>query len=179
MSEESRILLLTLHHINFDGWSRKILVRELAALYEAFSQGSESPLADLPLQYADYAVWQRQHLQGKRLQKQLDYWKNRLEGAPTSLDLMTDRPRPAVQTFNGAMKAVTLPASLTGQLSALARREGATLFMALLAGFEVVLSRYSGQNDILVGTPIANRNRAEIEALIGFFANTLVPSRPS
>ena len=174
LEPESHILLLTLHHINFDGWSRRILVRELAALYEAFSAGRPSPLPDLSLQYADYAVWQRKHLQGKNLQKQLDYWKRQLDGASTSLDLPTDRPRPAVQTYNGAAKPVSLPASLTQQLSALARQEGATLFMVLLACFEALLARYSGQDDILVGTPIANRNRAEIEELIGFFANTLV-----
>lgn len=174
LGPETHLLLLTLHHINFDGWSRRILVRELAALYEAFSAGNPSPLPDLPLQYADYAVWQRKHLQGKNLQRQLDYWKHQLDGAPTSLDLPTDHPRPAVQTYNGAAKAVNFPASLTVQLSALARHEGATLYMALLAGFEALLSRYSGQSDILVGTPIANRNRAEIEGLIGFFANTLV-----
>ena len=174
LGPESHILLLTLHHINFDGWSRRILVRELAALYEAFSAGRPSPLEALPLQYADYAVWQREHLQGSGLDQHLDYWKRNLNGAATTLDLPTDRPRPAVQTYSGADKRLAFPVRLTEQLSALARKGGATLFMLLLAGFKALLSRYSGQNDILVGTPIANRNRAEIEGLIGFFANTLV-----
>ncbi len=174
LAEDEHVLLLTLHHIIFDGWSRRIFVQELASLYEAFRDGKPSPLAELPLQYADYAVWQRRHFQGKNLDKQLTYWKTQLAGAPASLDLPTDRPRPAVQSFRGAVKSLALPLELTERLNHMSRQHNVTPFMVLLAAFQTLLSRYSGQEDILVGTPIANRNRAEIEGLIGFFANTLV-----
>ncbi len=174
LREQEHVLVLTTHHIIFDGWSRRILVRELAALYEAFCSGKPSPLADLSLQYADYAVWQRKHLQGATLEKQLSYWKQRLEGAPASLDLPTDHPRPAVQSFRGAMRMFSLSQELTERVNASARQQGATLFMGLLAAFQLLLSRYTGQDDIVVGTPIANRNRSEVEGLIGLFANTLV-----
>ena len=174
LAEAEHVLLLTLHHIIFDGWSRRIFVQELASLYEAFCAGKPSPLSDLPLQYADYAVWQRKHFQGKNLEKQLDYWKTQLADAPPSLALPTDRPRPAVQSFNGAVKAFSLSAALRDHISQLGRRQNATPFMILLAAFQALLARCSGQEDIVVGTPIANRNRAEIENLIGFFANTLV-----
>ena len=174
LAEDEHVLLLTLHHIIFDGWSRRIFVQELASLYEAFRDGKPSPLPELPLQYADYAVWQRRHFQGKNLDKQLAYWKTQLSEAPANLDLPTDRPRPAVQSFRGAVKALSFPLELTERLNHLSRQQNVTPFMVLLAAFQALLSRCSGQEDILVGTPIANRNRAEIEGLIGFFANTLV-----
>src|SRR5437667_4220569 len=173
LAAEDHILLLTMHHIMFDGWSRRILVRELATLYEAYCGGKPSPLRDLNLQYADYAVWQRNNLQGQILERQLAYWRAQLAGAPASLDLPTDQPRPAVQTFRGAAKLFTFSKTLSEQLNALSRQQTATLFMTLLAGFQALLSRWSGQEDIVVGAPIANRNRTEIEDLIGFFANTL------
>ena len=174
LAAEDHILLLTMHHIMFDGWSRRILVRELATLYEAYRGGKLSPLRDLNLQYADYAVWQRNNLQGQILERQLAYWRAQLAGAPASLDLPTDQPRPAVQTFRGAAKLFTFSKTLSEQLNALSRQQTATLFMTLLAGFQALLSRWSGQEDIVVGAPIANRNRTEIEDLIGLFANTLV-----
>src|SRR6266568_4366315 len=174
LGEQEHVLLLTTHHMVFDGWSRGILVRDLSALYQASLSGQSAQLPDLPIQYADYAVWQRAHSQGEKLDQKLAYWKGRLEGAPSRLDLPTDRPRPAMQTFRGAEKRVTLPKNLTEKLNGLGRREGVTLFMTLLATFQVLLARYSFQEDIVVGTPVANRNRAEIEGLIGFFANTLV-----
>ena len=175
LGQDDHVLLLTLHHIIFDGWSRRILVRELASLYEAFRNGKPSPLPDLKLQYPDYAVWQRKHFQGKNLEKQLSFWKEQLAGAPAALDLPTDRPRPAVQTFHGAVVPFAFPQPLSESLHELCRRNpGVTPFMALLAGFQLLLARYSGQDDIVVGSPIANRNRAEIEEMLGFFANTLV-----
>jgi amino acid adenylation domain-containing protein len=173
LGESDFVLLITTHHIVFDGWSRRVLVSELAALYDAYRQGRSSPLGDLPLQYADYAVWQRDYLQGEALEKLLNYWKQQLAGAPTTLDLPTDRPRPAVQSFRGAAKSFACPKGLSEAVAASARKFGATSFMVLLAGFYMVLARYSGQDDILVGAVIANRNRAEVEGLIGLFANTL------
>src|SRR5271169_3171183 len=167
------VLLFTMHHMVFDGWSRRIFVTELAALYEAFSDGRSSPLPELPLQYADYAVWQRNYLQGDNLDKLLDFWTDHLEGAPTTLDLPTDRPRPAVQSFHGAVRSFSFPKALSDEVNRASRQAGATPFMTLLAAFQVLLSRYSGQDDVVVGTPIANRNRGEIEGLIGYFANTL------
>jgi amino acid adenylation domain-containing protein len=174
LAEREHLLLVTLHHIVSDGWSMGVLLREVVALYEAFSQGRPSPLPPLPLQYAAYAVRQREQLQGEALDEQIAYWKSQLEGAPTVLELPTDRPRPAVQTFRGAARAVQLPASLSQAVSALGRREGATPFMVLLAAWGLLLGRHAGQEDVLVGTPIAGRNRREIEDLIGFFVNTLV-----
>jgi amino acid adenylation domain-containing protein len=174
LSTDEHMLLLTMHHIVSDGWSIGILIRELAALYEAYSQGKESPLAELSIQYGDYAVWQRAYLQGRVLDEQLAYWRERLAGAPPLLELPTDRPRPSVKTFRGATVSATLPLSLTTELQAMSRREGVTLFMTLLAAFQTLLSRYTGQGDISTGTPIANRQHAEIESLIGFFVNTLV-----
>ncbi|HEY0083192.1 MAG TPA: condensation domain-containing protein, partial [Pyrinomonadaceae bacterium] len=169
------VLLLTMHHIISDGWSMDILIRELGTLYMAFCRGvSASPLPPLPIRYADFAVWQRERLQGRALDDQLLYWKRQLEGAPPLLALPTDRPRPAVQNFRGARRTLMLPEDLSRSLEALSRREGVTLFMTLLAAFDVLLSRYTGQEDIVVGTPIAGRNRAEIENLIGFFVNTMV-----
>jgi amino acid adenylation domain-containing protein len=174
LASDDHVLLITMHHIVTDGWSMGgIFFRELATLYRAFSEGRPSPLAELPIQYADFAVWQRQWLQGPVLEKQLGYWREKLAGlAP--LDLPTDRPRPSEQTFHGAHQALRLPAALADRLQAFSRAEGATLFMTLLAAFQALLARYSGQDDIAVGTPIAGRNRAETEGLIGFFVNTLV-----
>jgi aspartate racemase len=174
LEEEVHILLLTMHHIVSDAWSMGIFFRELVALYGAYSAGKPSPLRDLPIQYADFAVWQREWLQGEVLDAHLSYWKEQLAGAPALLELPTDRPRPPEQGFGGAWESAQLPEWLSESLRALSRQEGATLFMTLLAAFQVLLSRYSRQDDIVVGTPIANRNRFEIEDLIGFFVNTLV-----
>src|SRR5690349_3836584 len=174
LSEAEHVLLLTMHHIISDGWSMGVFVRELAALYEAFVAGRPSPLLDLPIQYADFAVWQRDWLQGERLKEQLSYWKAQLADAPPLLELPTDRPRPPVQSYNGSHETLLLSETLTRSLNELSRRESATLFMTLLGAFSTLLYRYSGQRDVLVGTPIANRNRAETESLIGFFVNTLI-----
>jgi amino acid adenylation domain-containing protein len=173
LGEQNHVLLVSTHHIVFDGWSRQILIRELAALYEGFVQGKTPALPKLPLQYADFAVWQRQQLQGKALDQHISYWKEQLGGAPATLELPTDRPRPAVQTYRGTNCPLELSGALTESLKTLSRAENATLFMTLLAAFQTLLFRYSGQEDLVVGTPIANRTRPEIEPLIGFFANTL------
>ena len=171
---EEHGLLVDVHHIATDGWSQNLLLRELAVLYEAFSSGVPSPLPELPVQYADYAVWQRGRLAGEELERQLAYWRERLGGNPPSLDLPLDRPRPAVQTFRGATVFGVLPRDLSESLARLAQAQGASLFMVLLAGFKLLLHRQSGQDDVLVGTPIAGRLRPEVEDLIGFFLNTLV-----
>jgi amino acid adenylation domain-containing protein len=163
-----------MHHIVSDGWSEGVLGRELSALYTAFSAGLPSPLPELPVQPADHAVWQRAQLTGRRLDELITYAKERLGGAPPALDLPTDRPRPASQTYAGATHPFTLPRELSAALGALSRREGVTLFMTLLAAFQVLLHRYTGQDDIVVGSPIAGRTRPEIEGLIGFFVSTLV-----
>jgi amino acid adenylation domain-containing protein len=170
LGAERHVLLLTMHHIVSDGRSMEILPQELIGLYHAFAAGHPSPLSDLPVQYADFAVWQRRWLSGETLSRQLAYWRGQLAGAPAGLDLPTDAPRPAVLTPTGATCAGELPAGL----KAFCRREGVTLFMLLLAGLHVLLARYSGQRDVLVGSPIANRSRVETEGLIGFFVNTLV-----
>jgi amino acid adenylation domain-containing protein len=174
LSESEHVLLLTMHHIVSDGWSMGVLVRELAALYEAFCNDSLLVLPELPIQYPDFAVWQQQWLQAEVLESQLGYWKQQLDGASALLELPTDRPRLAVQTFRGAHQSFALSKEVTEALITLSQRQGATLFMTLLAAFEILLHRYTGQADICVGTPIANRNRAEIEGLIGLFVNTLV-----
>ena len=174
LGEREHILCLTMHHIVSDGWSMGLLVRELRTLYEAFVEGRPSPLPELPIQYADFAVWQREWLQGEVLEKQLGYWRKQLEGAPSLLELPTDRPRPAKQSYRGALMPWELPKPLSAALGELSRREGATLFMTLLAGFQTLLHRYTSSDEILVGSPIAGRNRTEIEPLIGFFVNTLV-----
>src|SRR5215211_7282000 len=173
LDEEEHVLLISMHHIVSDGWSMGVFWRELGALYEAFSGGEPSPLPELPIQYADYALWQRQWLTGEELDKQLGYWKEQLAELPV-LELPTDHPRPAVQTHRGARRELVLPESLTQALKELGRREGTTLFMVLLGAFQALLARYSGQEDIAVGSPIAGRNQAETEELIGFFVNTLV-----
>src|SRR5919205_721694 len=168
------VLLFTIHHIVSDGWSMGVLFRELGAIYEAFSQEQPSPLPELPIQYADYAVWQREWLPGEVLQGQIDYWKTTLAGAAPTLELPTDRPRPAIQQFHGAKQVRLIPQSLTERLKQLSLQERVTLFMTLLAAFKVLLWRYTYQDDIVIGSPIANRTRAETEGLIGFFVNTLV-----
>ncbi|MGB8509117.1 MAG: amino acid adenylation domain-containing protein, partial [Pyrinomonadaceae bacterium] len=173
LAEDEHILMLVMHHIVSDGWSMGVLVRELTALYEAYLEGRESPLEELSIQYADYAVWQREGLQGEVLAEQLSYWREQLEGVAV-LDLPTDHPRPAVQSSRGAVRTFLLSREVSEGLRELSRREGATLFMVLLAGWQALLSRYSGQEDIAVGTPIAGRGRREVEGLIGFFINTLV-----
>jgi amino acid adenylation domain-containing protein len=174
LSEQEHIVLLTMHHIVSDGWSIGVLVEELATLYQAFCNGQPSPLPQLPIQYVDFAAWQRQSLQGQALETQISYWLKQLENAPKVLELPTDYPRPAIQTFRGATYSFELSKELSASLNKLSQQQGSTLFMTLLAGFQILLWRYTGQNDIVVGSPIANRNRAEIEGLIGFFVNTLV-----
>jgi len=174
LGEAEHVLMLTMHHIVADGWSVGVLVRELGTLYSAFTIGQPSPLADLPIQYADFAHWQREWLQGEVLSTHMAYWRQQLDGAPFGLDLPTDRPRPALPTFRGARQSVMLPMELSEALSTLSAREGVTLFMTLLAAFQTLLYRYTGQEDIPIGSPIANRNRSEIEGLIGFFVNSLV-----
>ncbi|HJT57659.1 MAG TPA: amino acid adenylation domain-containing protein, partial [Ktedonobacteraceae bacterium] len=167
------ILLLIIHHIVCDGWSLDILHRELITLYESFSAGQSSPLPPLQLQYADFAIWQREWLQGNLLDRQLAYWKRQLESAPVLLDLPTDYPRPSIQTFEGRRHRFVLSSELTRGLIALSRQENTTLFMTLLASFVSLLFRYSNQSDIVIGTPIANRQQAKLEDLVGVFANTL------
>jgi amino acid adenylation domain-containing protein len=167
------VLLLTIHHIVSDGWSMGVLSRELGSLYNAFAHGQPSPLPELPIQYADYALWQRQWLQGDVLQHHLQYWRERLDGASPQLELPTDRPRPAVASFKGALHSFKLPGALRNALNPIARGEGATLFMVLLAAFNMLLSRYSGQQDVIVGSGVAGRTRAQTEGLIGFFVNML------
>jgi len=174
LDDEEHILLLVMHHIASDGWSIDILHRELATLYKACLTGEAVSLPSLPIQYADYAHWQRQWLQGEVLESQLSYWKEALGGDLPVLELPTDHPRPAVQTFRGKRRPLVLPKILTDELKRLSRQEGVTLFMTLLAAFQILLHRYTDQDDIIVGCPIANRNRLEIEGLIGFFVNTLV-----
>jgi amino acid adenylation domain-containing protein len=173
LAPEEHVALVTVHHIASDGWSIGVLVRELAALYEAFCAGRPSPLPELPVQYADFAAWQREWLSGENLAAQLGWWKQQLQGAPAALELPTDRPRPAVQSSRGAKCAYALPGPIAAGLGELSRREGVTLFMTLLAAFQTLLHRYSGSQDVVVGTPIANRTHAETEGLIGFFVNTL------
>jgi non-ribosomal peptide synthetase component F len=174
LDETEHVLLLTVHHIVFDGLSLGVFLRELAEFYQAFSSNHLPLLSPLPIQYADFAAWQRQQLQGEILETQLGYWKQQLSGSLPILNLPTDFPRPAVQTFQGARQTWELPSYLSLALAQLGQQEKATLFMTLLAAFKTLLYRYTGQTDILVGSPIANRNRSEIEALIGFFVNTLV-----
>jgi amino acid adenylation domain-containing protein len=171
---QDHVLLLCMHHILSDAWSMGVLFRELSALYEAYREGGESPLAQLPVQYADYAVWQREQMQGEALERQLAYWTGRLEGAPALLELPTDHPRPALQTYRGATERIDLPLALLDRLRALGRSEGATLYMVVLGAFQVLLSRYAGTDDVVVGSPISGRTRREVEELIGLFLNTLV-----
>ncbi|MGH9332371.1 MAG: amino acid adenylation domain-containing protein, partial [Vicinamibacteria bacterium] len=172
--EREGVLLLSMHHVVSDGWSKRILMRELSSLYGAFLRGDGSPFPELPIQYADYAVWQREWLSGEVLSRELGYWREKLTGAPPSLALPADRPRPNLQTFRGGQQVHVLPENLTHGIKELSRKSGVTMFMTLLSALKVLLSRYAGETDISVGTPIANRNRGEIENLVGFFLNTLV-----
>ncbi|WP_328700974.1 non-ribosomal peptide synthetase, partial [Corallococcus silvisoli] len=174
VADDDHVWMLVIHHIAFDGWSIDVLQRELDVLYPAHARGTGSTLPPLSLQYVDHALWQRESFQGEALEEQLTWWRRELAGTPPVLDLPTDKPRPPVQTFQGANFEVPLPQALHRALQLLGQREGATLFMTLLAGFQVLLARYSGQEDIVVGSPISGRNRREVEGLIGFFVNTLV-----
>ena len=174
LDDMEHVLIVTMHHIVSDGWSMGVFFRELSTLYAAYSGGDASPLPELPVQYADYSRWQQEWLRGEVLDQRLSYWKRKLAGVPAALDLPADRPRPPVQTYNGDTCSARLPQELSVSLKALSRREGVTLFMTLLAAFQVLLHRYTGRDDISVGTPIANRNRIEIEGLVGLFVNTLV-----
>ncbi|MCC8381695.1 amino acid adenylation domain-containing protein, partial [Xenorhabdus sp. PB30.3] len=173
LDNEEHVLLLTQHHIISDGWSSGILIRELAAFYQAALTGRDADLPPLPIQYADYAAWQRTALHCDELTVQRDFWYNQLNGAPSLLELPTDRPRPAVQSYRGSKIPVHLDEELLTALKTFAQNQGATLFMAILTAWTVVLSRLSGQNDIVIGLPIANRTRTELDNLIGFFVNTL------
>ncbi|WP_437688559.1 amino acid adenylation domain-containing protein [Sorangium sp. So ce176] len=174
LGSEEHVLLWVVHHIAFDGWSTSLVLGEFAALYTAFAAGRPSPLADPALQYADFAHWQRQRLEGGLLEAQLAYWKGRLSGQPGVLELPTDRPRPATQRYRGARRFFRVPGALAEALSALARREGTTLFSVLMAAFQALLARHAGTFDISVGTPVTNRSRAELEGVVGCFANTVV-----
>jgi amino acid adenylation domain-containing protein len=174
MDERDHVLFFVVHHTVFDGWSANVFQRELIALYEAFAAGTPSPLPDLPLQYADHAVWQREWLQGGELEKQLSYWKEQLGGELPVLELPADHPRPATQSFRGAREYLQIPKPLVEALTGLGRAQKATLFMVLVAAYDALLYRYTGQEDVCVGTPIASRTRKEVEGLIGLFANTLV-----
>src|ERR1051325_1054203 len=174
LSEEDHVLLFTMHHIISDGWSMGVLVHEMGTIYAAYAAGRKSPLEELPIQYADFAQWQREWLQGEVLEEQLAYWKKQLARLPPVLELPTDRARPAALSYRGATLNVEFNAALTDKLKELSRREGASLYMILLAAFQTLLHRYTGRDDITVGSPIANRQRSEIEPLIGFFVNTLV-----
>lgn len=174
LSERAHVLLLNMHHIVSDGWSLAVFNRELSASYGAFHQGQPSSLSVLPIQYADYALWQRNRLQGEVLQKQLQYWRERLEGMPAQLPLPTDRPRPAVESFRGALLPFEWPAALAKSLRDLAEREGATLYMIMLTAYQILLARWSGQTDVVVGSPIAGRTHEQTEGLIGFFINMLI-----
>ena len=174
LGAEEHVALVTMHHIVSDGWSIGVLVREVAALYSAYVRGEESPLAELPIQYADFAHWQRGWLQGEVLAAELDYWRAELADAPTVIDLPLDKPRPPVQTYRGAIIQLSSQQNCRRNCETSAAVMASTLFMTLLAGFDLLLCRYAGQEQVLVGSPIANRNRSETEALIGFFVNTLV-----
>jgi hypothetical protein len=173
LSHDAHFLLLNIHHIISDRWSVTILLHELSVLYGAFSEGKNSPLPDLPVQYADFAAWQREASHTGAFEGQLHYWVEHLKDAPPIIELPTDRPRPPVASLRGEIASISLPRELRQKLNALSRANGATLFMTLLAGFEILLSRYSGQEDLVIGMPIASRSHPEVEGLIGLFANTL------
>ena len=174
LGAQDHVLILVLHHVISDGWSLNVLINEVSVLYGAYTRGESSPLPELPIQYADYSVWQREWLQGAELEKQLAYWREQLYGAPPVIALPFDKPRPQVQTLKGAHVSFIVPFALSTKLRQLCFSEGATLFMLLLAAFQLLLARCCRQLDVLVGTPIAGRNRQEVENLIGFFVNTLV-----
>lgn len=174
LTEHEHVLLITIHHIAADGWSLGLLRRELSTLYNAYARGEQSPLHELSVQYADYAQWQRHWLQGVLLHEQLHYWSTQLAGAPQQLELPTDRPRPPMESFRGAELTIEIPASLVEGLRSLAQGSQATLFMVVLAAYQLLLARWSGQSDIVIGAPIAGRRYRETEDLIGSFVNTLV-----
>ena len=174
LSSEEHVIQLLMHHIVSDAWSLDVLLKEMIGSYEAFLKGEPSPFPPLPIQYTDFARWQRERLDGEAMEAQVAYWKDRLADTPAILELPTDRPRPAIQTMRGARHTFSLSETLTEQLKAISRKEGVTLYMTMLAAWQALLARYSGQKDILVGTSIANRNRSETEPLIGFFLNMLV-----
>src|SRR6185369_13793029 len=171
-SADEHVVLVTMHHIVSDGWSIGVLVKEVSALYAAYAQGDAVTLKPLSVQYADYAHWEREWLQGEVLEEQMAYWKKQLADAPV-LEVPTDRPRLPVPSYRGAYESFELGVELTAELTSLSRRLEATLFMTLLAAWQVLLHRYTGQRDVVVGTPIANRHQAETEELIGFFVNML------
>ncbi|MEH1828470.1 MAG: amino acid adenylation domain-containing protein [Nostoc sp.] len=174
LSEEEHVLLVTMHHIITDGWSCGVFLRELSTLYAVFSTNQPSPLPELPIQYADFAIWQRDRLEGEFLATQLNYWKQQLSGELPTLQLPTDHPRPSVTTFAGSKQYFTFSKPLTEALRQLSQQADSTLFMSLLAAFNILLYRYTDQEDILIGSPIANRNQAELEGMLGLFVNTLV-----
>src|ERR1043165_4542536 len=174
LGENDHLWVENIHHIISDDWSMKIFTQELAELYRAFSQGQPSPYSDLPLQYVDFAQWQRDWLQGEVLDAQIAYWKKQLDGTLPVLQLPTDRPRPANQNYRGTHETFLVPTPLYNALKTVGEKEGVTLFMLVLAAFNTLLHRYSGQDDIIVGSPIAGRNQVETEKIIGFFLNTLV-----
>ncbi|HEV2735038.1 MAG TPA: condensation domain-containing protein, partial [Longimicrobiaceae bacterium] len=174
LGEDDHVLLFTLHHVAGDGWSMQVLTREVSALYGAFSRGEPSPLPELPVQYADFAVWQRGWLRGEALQAQVAFWKEKLAGAPPLLEVPTDGPRRVGRSARAGVHAFSLPPGAAGELRALSRREGTTLFMTVLAGWQALLGRWAAQDDVVVGTPVAGRTRRELEGLIGFFVNMLV-----
>ncbi|HEY2389794.1 MAG TPA: amino acid adenylation domain-containing protein [Candidatus Angelobacter sp.] len=171
---QQHTMLVTMHHIVSDGWSMGIMMQEVEALYQAFSAGHASPLSELEIQYADYSEWQREQLQGEFLAGELSYWKQQLAGAPTVLELETDHPRPAIRTQGGVQCQIELPVALSRAVHEFGRAQGATTFMTLMAAFQALLGRYTGQDDILVGSPVAGRSRVELEGLIGFFVNMVV-----
>jgi len=173
LADQKHIFFFMTHHIVFDAWSAGIFLRELSTIYRALSEPGQPSMDALPVQYADFAVWQRQLIQGKKLQEQLDYWRKQLDGAPPVLELPTDRPRPSVRTFRGARQTLQLPRDLSGALRELSGREGVTLYMTLLAAFNTLLYRYTGRKDIVIGSPVANRTTVESERLLGFFVNSL------
>jgi amino acid adenylation domain-containing protein len=173
LAPQAHLLVLAVHHVISDAWSLGIMFREIGALYRAFTRGEPSPLPDLPVQYGDFASWQRHTLVGETLERELAYWKQQLQTLPSPLELPTDRPRPAVESTRGAKQSAVIPRAVTDRLKELSRREGATLFTTLLAAFHTLLYRYTGQHDIVIGSPIAGRTLAETEGLVGFFVNTL------
>jgi hypothetical protein len=174
ISSQEQILLLIMHHIASDGWSLDILTQQLSQVYTAFLNGQSNPLTPMAIQYADFALWQRQWLSGEEFDRQLQYWKQQLTGANTILELPTDYPRPPIQTYSGGGQSWVLGKNLTTALKNLCLQEKVTLYITLLAAFSILLSRHSGQDDILVGSPIAGRQKTEAEKMIGFFINTLV-----
>jgi amino acid adenylation domain-containing protein len=174
MNPTAHLLLLNMHHIVADGWSFEIILRELGTLYDSYSTGNQSPLSELPIQYADYAQWQLEYLSGEAIQSQLEYWKTRLDRAPRPLELPVARPRPSGLLSGGVTESILLPESLVSEVKNLSRNEGCTPFMLTLAAFKTLLYRYTGQGDLVIGSPVANRNQVEVEELIGFFVNTLL-----